>query len=242
LGHASAVWMNSYLKRAIFVLMTASIVSVAQNIGYPALFLLIMAESGGMPVPGETALITGGVLASQGRLEIGVVIALAAAAAIIGDNFGYVIGREGGRRLLQRPGRFENRRRQVLEVGEPFFDRHGPKAVFFGRWLPGLRIWASWLAGATRMHRPSFTLWNAAGGIGWATSIGLLAFFVGHRAGGAVSAVGMIGVVVALVAIAGALLLRRISNHRQAIAWPPADTPPTVVDGRVPGPTDNFPL
>src|ERR1035437_2535861 len=85
-GMQARVWMNSYLKRTIFVLMTASIVSVAQNIGYPALFLLIMAESCGMPVPGQTALITGGVPASQGRLEIGVVIALAAAAAIIGDN------------------------------------------------------------------------------------------------------------------------------------------------------------
>jgi membrane-associated protein len=152
--------------------MFASILSVAHNLGYPTLVLLIMFESSGVPLPGETALITAAVLASQHQLHIALVIALAAAAAITGDNVGYLIGRKGGRWLLRRPGPYAHHRARVLEIGEPFFARHGSKAVFLGRWILGLRTWASWLAGASRMPWRSFSRWNAAGGISWATTIG----------------------------------------------------------------------
>ncbi len=147
--------------------MLGAIVNVehlVETAGYPLLFLVVMAESGGVPVPGETGLITAGILSSSGKLQIEFVIAIAAAAAIIGDNIGYLIGRKGGRWVLERPGAFERQRREVLLIGEPFFDKHGPKAVFFGRFILGLRVWASWLAGATRMHWRSFALWNALGG------------------------------------------------------------------------------
>src|SRR5436309_14238565 len=100
--------------------------------GYPLLFAIVTGESSGVPLPGETALITGAVLASRGKLQIELVIALAAAGAIVGDNIGYLIGRRGGRWLLQRPGSFQRQRREVLVAGEPFFERHGPKAVFMG--------------------------------------------------------------------------------------------------------------
>jgi membrane-associated protein len=173
------------------------------------LFLLVMSESGGVPIPGETSLIAAAVLASQGKLEIGLVIALAATAAIVGDNVGYEIGRKGGRWLLERPGAFARQRQEVLRVGEPFFETHGPKAVFFGRFLLGLRIWASWLAGATRMRWRSFFVWNALGGISWATGIGLLAYFLGHSAGGAVEAFGIYGLVAVLLAVVGALVMHR---------------------------------
>ena len=122
-----------------------------------------------MPIPGETALIAASVLASQGTLQIEVVIALAAAAAIVGDNIGYLIGRKGGRWLLERPGAVPaTSARRCSRRGEPFFERHGPKAVFFGRFVLGLRVWASWLAGATHMPWRSFVVWNALGGIAWA--------------------------------------------------------------------------
>jgi len=194
--------------------MLASIVDVS-HIGYPLLFVLVMAESGGVPLPGETALITGAVLASQGQLKIEFVIAIAAAGAIVGDNLGYLIGREGGRRLLERPGRFERQRRQVLATGEPFFERHGPKAVFFGRFLLGLRVWASWLAGATRMRWHSFVFWNACGGIGWATGVGLLAYFLGHSASNAVQAFGLYALAALLIAVAVAILAHR--QHRRRV-------------------------
>jgi membrane-associated protein len=194
--------------------MLASLIDVS-NIGYPLLFVLVMAESGGMPVPGETALITGSVLASQGRLQIVAVIALAATAAIVGDNVGYQIGRRGGRWLLQRPGRFHRQRLQVLETGEPFFAKHGPKAVFFGRFLLGLRVWASWLAGATHMRWRSFLLWNACGGICWATGVGLLAYFLGHAASNALQTFGIFGLVAVALALLAAFVAHRRHHRRQ---------------------------
>jgi membrane protein DedA with SNARE-associated domain len=194
-------------------MVLASITSLAQNVGYPAILLLVMAESAGVPVPGETSLITGAILASQGRLQIEWVIAIAAIAAIIGDNIGYLIGRKGGRWLLERPGRFERQRRDVLRIGEPFFERHGPKAVFFGRWILGLRTWASWLAGANRMHWRTFALWNALGGISWAITIGLIGYFVGSQAKNAITSFGLFGLVAVVIAGGGALLLHRL--HRR---------------------------
>jgi membrane protein DedA with SNARE-associated domain len=198
--------------------MLAAIVNVKHLVevaGYPLLFLLVMSESSGVPVPGETALITAAVLASQGKLQIELVIGLAAAGAIVGDNIGYLIGRKGGRWLLERPGFLQQQRRRVLEVGEPFFEQHGPKAVFFGRFLLGLRVWASWLAGATRMPWRSFLLWNALGGISWATVIGLIAYYLGHSAGNAIEAFGLYGLAAVLVAIASAFFMHR--RHRRRV-------------------------
>jgi membrane-associated protein len=187
----------------------AALIDVAGNVGYPVLLLLVMAEAAGVPVPGETALIAGGVLASQGKLDIAVVIGLAAAGAIIGDNIGYAIGRHGGRRLLERPGRLEDHRRRVLEKGEPFFERHGPKAVFLGRWILGLRVWASWLAGITHMRWTSFLFWNAAGGITWAVTVGLAAYVIGDSAAVIIRDVGAAALAVFLVSVAVVLLVRR---------------------------------
>ncbi len=182
---------------------------LVSSAGYPLLFLIVMAESSGAPVPGETGLITAAVLASQGKLHIELVIPLAAAAAIVGDNIGYGIGRKGGRWILERPGRFQRQRNDVLRIGEPFFERHGPKAVFFGRFLLGLRVWASWLAGATRMPWRSFVLWNALGGIVWASAIGLIAYFLGHSASNAIQAFGIYGLIALLIAIVSFVVLHR---------------------------------
>jgi membrane protein DedA with SNARE-associated domain len=202
--------------------MLAAIIDVS-HIGYPVLFLLVTAESSGVPVPGETGLIAAGVLASKGTVQIEIVIAIAATAAIVGDNIGYVIGRKGGRWMLERPGRWHAQRRQALKSGEVFFERHGPKAVFFGRFFVGLRIWASWLAGATHMRWRSFFFWNACGGICWATGIGLLAYFVGHAAGNAIQTFGLFGLFAVLVALAIAFIAHR--RHRRRVAAEDRDTP-----------------
>jgi membrane-associated protein len=219
-------------------LVLASILDVS-NVGYPLLFLLVMGESSGVPIPGETALITAGVLASQGKLQIEVVIVLAACAAIVGDNIGYVIGRKGGRWVLERPGRFYRQRTDVLRVGEPFFQRHGSKAVFFGRFVLGLRVWASWLAGATRMHWARFVLWNALGGIVWATGVGLIAYFIGHSASNALETFGIFGLVAAVLGIVtfvGVHRRHRLRRRREsgraatAAARHPLDSPPEPGD------------
>src|SRR5437763_37069 len=156
--------------------MLGALINVPAGIGYPVLFGFVAAESAGALVPGETALIVAAARAADGQLSLPLVIAIAAVSAIIGDNIGYQLGRRGLRRLLDRPGRWSGRRQQVIARGEAFFARHGSAAVFFGRWLPGLRVVASWLAGAEHMPWPRFLVWNALGGIAWAATIGGLAF------------------------------------------------------------------
>jgi membrane protein DedA with SNARE-associated domain len=218
--------------------MLAAIINVShlvETFGYPLLFLAVMAESSGVPIPGETALITAAVLASQGKLQIELVIPIAAAGAIVGDNIGYLIGRKGGRWLLERPGHFHRQRLQVIEMGEPFFEKHGPKAVFFGRFLLGLRIWASWLAGATKMRWRSFVLWNALGGICWATGIGLLAYFLGHAAGNAIETFGIYGLAAVLIAAGGAFFAHRRHQRRMRETFKHPEATPSIEAPTAPG-------
>jgi membrane protein DedA with SNARE-associated domain len=197
--------------------LLASILSVAKDVGYPVLFALIAIETMGIPVPGETALFTAGILAAGGHLSIEVVIAIAAAAAILGDNVGFMIGRKLGRRVLLADGPLQHHRRRVVEVGEPFFERHGPKAVFLGRWVAGLRITSAWLAGVNRMAWPTFLFWNALGGIAWAISIALLAYFLGR---GAERIVHTLGLGAAIAVVAAVLIAWIVVHRRRASAAP----------------------
>ena len=192
-------------------MVLASLLSITQNLGYPVLMAVVAMESLGVPLPGETAVVLAGIAASTGRLSIVLVIVLASAAAIIGDNIGFQIGRRGGRALLERPGRFYEERQKMLAIGDPFFERHGSKAVFLGRWIAGLRIWASWLAGASTMRWRVFLLWNALGGIGWSTSVALAAYFSGKGVESALSRIGLYGLIAAgvIAVIALGILWRR---------------------------------
>ncbi|MEA2149202.1 MAG: hypothetical protein QOD69_1032 [Solirubrobacteraceae bacterium] len=194
-------------------ILLLAFLKINAHVAYWALFALVATESSGVPVPGETALIAAGVLASDGRIHIEYVIAIAAVAAMLGDNVGYVIGRTGGRRLLERPGFLEHYRRGIIKHGEPFFERHGAKAVFLGRWVAGLRIAASWLAGINRMPWRRFLFWNALGGIAWATSVGLLAYWLGPTAEKIFRTVGLAGVALAALALGAFVLWRRLGNH-----------------------------
>ena len=194
--------------------------------GYPVLGLLVGLESAGIPLPGETALIAGSALAKNGGLEIGVVIAVAAAAAIIGDSAGYAVSRRYGRRLLTRPGRTQARRMDVLTRGEAFFDRHGPKAVFFGRWITGLRVWASWLAGITHMPYRQFLMWNALGGITWAITIGVLGYIVGTAAERVVEKAGLGAAILIGALVIAALIYFHVRRGRNRPTPPPSDPEP----------------
>ena len=184
---------------------------VAGNIGLPLVFVLIAVESMGVPLPGETALFAAAIFASKDGPPIEAVIGVAAAGAILGDNVGYLIGRKAGRRILEAPGPFERHRRAVIAYGQPFFDRHGPKAVFLGRFVSGLRITAAWLAGVNRMPWRSFLFWNATGGIVWATAVGLLAYSFGHAAEQAIKTAGLVGLI---GAVALALAIWAVVRHR----------------------------
>jgi membrane protein DedA with SNARE-associated domain len=203
----------------------ASILSVTQNLGLPVLGLFVGIEALGIPLPGETAVIFAGLAASQHKLSIVAVIIVAAAGAIIGDNIGFVIGRKGGRALLERPGRFYDERKRVLAIGDPFFERHGPKAVFLGRWITGLRVWTSWLAGASEMRWPTFLVWNALGGTAWATSVALAAYYGGNSVKTVFSAIGLYGGIAAgvLIVLAAGYVWWRLKKRRAAAPAPPPD-------------------
>jgi membrane protein DedA with SNARE-associated domain len=177
---------------------------LVQDYGLIALYLIVMLESGGVPLPGETALIAAGIFASRGDLPIAGVIAVAAAGAIVGDNLGYWVGRTGGRKLLERLGPLARWSERVLPWSERFFHRHGSKTVFLGRFFAVLRVTAAWMAGVSRMPWWRFLAWNAAGGICWALLVGLLSFYFGHAAGDAVNRYGLIGgAAIAFVAMLG---------------------------------------
>jgi membrane protein DedA with SNARE-associated domain len=190
----------------------AALIEIPPNVGYAAVFALIAVETMGIPVPAETALIAAALLAHDGRMDLGTLTVLAAAAAIIGDNVGFAIGRRFGRRLFVVPGPFHRHRLKVLEHGEPFFARHGPKAVFLGRWITGLRITSAWLAGINRMAWPVFLFWNALGGIAWAASVALLAYFLGHGAERVLHVAGLGGLAAVVV---GGLAVWLIVRHRR---------------------------
>ena len=188
--------------------------SLVQDYGLFLLFLLIAMESAGIPLPGETALVAAGVLASRGDMNIVAVIAVAATGAIVGDNVGYLAGRLGGRKLLQRWAPLERHASRVLPWSERFFERHGPKTIFLGRFIAVLRVTAAWLAGISRMQWWVFFLWNAAGGVCWAVAVGLVAYFAGRAAGEAIGRYGLIagGAIVVLLVI-GAFVFRFVRRR-----------------------------
>ena len=188
--------------------------SLVQDYGLAILFVLIAMESAGVPLPGETALIAAGVLAARGDMDIVEVIVVAAAAAIVGDNVGYWVGRLGGRKLLERWEPLERHASRVLPWSERFFKRHGAKTIFLGRFYAVLRVTASWLAGISRMHWWRFFLWNAAGGICWAVLVGLVSYYLGQAAAEAINRYGLIaGVAIVVLLVVGALVFRFIRRR-----------------------------
>ena len=177
--------------------------AVPSQLGYPVLVALIFGESAGLPVPGETALLTAGVLAGTGQLSLPLVIVFAIAAAVTGDTLGYWLGRRGGRPVLAHGGPLASFRRHALERGERFFERHGAKTVFLGRFGPGVRVAAAVLAGAARMPWPRFAIYNLAGAFVWAATVASLASLVGPAVAAAmwITALGaaVVGGLVALL-------------------------------------------
>jgi membrane protein DedA with SNARE-associated domain len=169
--------------------------------GLPLLFVVVMIESFGIPLPGETALIAFGVLAAQGHYSIVAVIAVAAAGAIVGDNLGYaIIGRWGGRNLLERWGPLRRFSERYLPPTERLMEKHGDKVVFFGRFVTVLRYTAAWVAGIAGMPWRKFLFWNAAGGLCWATLVGLVAYYAGNAAADAIQRYGIYAAAVIAVA------------------------------------------
>jgi membrane-associated protein len=176
----------------------AAIFGLSNSLGY-LLPAIIGLESMGIPSPGETALVAASVLASQGKLEIWLVILIGVCSAILGDNIGYLCGRRFGRSVFTAPGPFMHHRVRAIRAGDGFFERHGPKAVFIGRWIALVRFATAWLAGINRMPFKQFFFWNALGGITWGVTYGLVGYFGGQAAASVLAEAGIIGFVVLLV-------------------------------------------
>jgi membrane protein DedA with SNARE-associated domain len=193
--------------------MLPDITHVPASVGYPLLFFLVAGESAGLPLPGETSILVAGALAAKGTLSFPVVVVVAAAGAIVGDNIGYIVGRNLLRKMVTGEGRLAPRLEHRVAQGEVFFQQHGGKTVFFGRWLPILRLTAAWLAGAHHMPWPRFFAFNAAGGICWAFTIGALGYFVGNRAESALSFVSLLAGTAVMLAVISHFVLRRMRRQ-----------------------------
>lgn len=206
-------------------------------IAYLVVGLVIGVESMGVPLPGETTLIAAALLASQHDLNIVFVIASAAAGAIIGDSIGYFIGRKAGRGLFERLGRrFHHFSEERIVKAEKYFHKYGVWTVFFGRFVALLRIFAGPMAGMLRMHYPRFLAANAAGGIAWSTTIGVVAYKVGDNADkifGEVSVWALVAIGAALVVAYAVYKIRKRRHAVPAVTQPAADAVPAGGDAGV---------
>jgi len=202
-----------------------SISDLIASYGYWAVFLLVGAESLGIPLPGETALITAGIYAGHThRLSPWLIFLVASAGAIIGDNIGYWLGNKGGYPLARRYGPRVRLDERKLKIARYLFDTHGAKVVFFGRFVSVLRTYAAFLAGTSKMRWRLFVVANASGGIIWAGVYTLAAYLAGNMLRQVSGIIDWVLIGVAVVAIVAAFLLvrRRIGGlaARAEAAYP----------------------
>ena len=187
------------------------------SFGYWAVFTLIALESLGVPLPGETALIFAGTYAGHTHnLSPWAIFAVAAAAAIIGDNIGYWIGDKGGYRLLRRYGHYVRVDESKMKIGRYLFDRYGGRVVFFGRFVSVLRTYAAFLAGTNRMRWRRFLVFNAAGGIVWAAIYTFAAYWAGNTLRHVSGVLNLMLAGVAVIVIVGVILVVRRQASRLA--------------------------
>jgi membrane protein DedA with SNARE-associated domain len=151
--------------------LPAWLIDLFARYGYAVVFGGVFLENTGLPVPGETALLAGAALAHFGRLSLAWVIVTAIAAAILGDNLGFFIGRRGGRRLVERYGGRVGLTSDRLAGFDQFFERHGAKTVFAARFITGLRVVGAVLAGASGLRWPTFLFYNATGAVVWCSAV-----------------------------------------------------------------------
>lgn len=195
--------------------------SLLGTYGYLFLFVVVGLESLGVPLPGETALVTAAAYAALGHLDIRLVIVTAAAAAIAGDSGGYWIGREGGLALVRRWGRRIHVNEHHLTMAHAFFERHGGKTVFIGRFVAILRTWAAVLAGVAHMPYGEFFLYNATGGIVWAIVFGTLGYVFGRNLPRLEHNIGQASLVIVLLvalAVVFYLVMRWFGANRERVA------------------------
>lgn len=193
--------------------------------GYWAVAILVLSESLGIPLPGETAVIVAGAYAGHShKLSAWVIFLVAAASAVLGGNIGYFLGQWGGYRLVRRWGHKVRLDAKKLRITRYLFDTYGPMVVFLGRFVSILRTYAAFLAGTSRMRYVRFTIANTAGGIVWAAVYTSLSYLAGNtlrRISGTLD-VALAGVAVAVVVLLIILARRRMEDfaERAEAAYP----------------------
>lgn len=195
------------------------IIDLFARYGYVALFVGVFLENLGIPIPGETVLLAAGFFAKQGTLRLTIVIPCAIIAAISGDNFGYWIGRRGGRKFVERFGRYVGLSARRLSKVETYFRDHGPRTIFIARFVSGLRVVAALAAGVSRVPWPTFLAYNAAGAIAWGTTIAFLGFLFGQSWSLLEHWVGSAGLVIVGLIAAAALFVVLRRHHQRIAAW-----------------------
>jgi membrane-associated protein len=205
------------------------ILNVSPVLALTLVALLVFAEDAlfiGFVIPGETAAVLGGVVASRGHVDLWVMMALVVLAAIIGDTVGYEIGKHFGHRVLNL--KILNRRRAKLDKAQDFLRRRGGSAVFLGRFVAFFRAVMPALAGTSRMRYLPFLCFNAAGGLVWGAGFVLLGFLAGSSYEAVAKAAGRdITAVVVVVAVALFIVWRVRKARREHRADPTTDDGPT---------------
>ena len=201
------------------LLSLENIEEIAHQYGYWAVFIGITLENMGIPIPGETITIVGGFLAGSGDLNYWLVLVSAITGAVLGDNFGYWLGRAGGWPLLLKVGKFFRIPPQKLELAKEQFSKNAPRAVFFGRFVALLRIFAGPMAGIARMPYGRFFLCNLGGATVWATIMVTLSFFLGrlfplHQL---VSSMARFGILALIIVLAWTIIHPILESRKTAV-------------------------
>ncbi len=193
---------------------------MVREFGYPAIGLGVLVVSAGFPIPVGELLVAAAIYASQThKLDIGVLVLVAAAGATAGGVVGFGIGQWGGARLLERYGRFVGFGAARVRLGQFLFRRHGGKIVFFIRFMPLLAPFGGVLAGMNRMPWRRFLVFDALGGVAWAAVMALGPYIFGEAFTAVGRPVGVAGIVALLVlAVVGARRMKRYEARLQAEA------------------------
>jgi membrane protein DedA with SNARE-associated domain len=192
------------------------IVGLFGRYGYAVVFVGVLLENAGLPVPGETVLLAGAALSRSGTLALPWIIVTAIAGAVLGDNIGFWIGRRGGRALVARFGSKLGLTDARLREFDRFFDRHGAKTVFIARFVTGLRVFGALLAGTSDLPWSRFLVYNASGAVAWATTFGMVGYFLAYSWESLETWIGRSGL--ALLAVIAAVVVVALLRARRAVA------------------------
>jgi membrane protein DedA with SNARE-associated domain len=199
-----------------------ALASPLEHYGLWAIFFLVLVEDFGIPVPGETVIIAASIYAGSGRLNVVAVGVVAFFAAVFGDNIGYGIGRFGGRRLVDRWGKYVFLTPERLDKAEEFFDRQGAKIITIARFIEGLRQANGIIAGITKMHWLRFIAYNALGAALWVGTWVTIGYFAGQHINtiyGVITRYSLYVAIAAVVVIV-ALIARHVMRRRRAVVRP----------------------